>query len=78
MAHIHVDAGVCTSVCKSECTRTHECVGQMLNADVLLSHSPPYFLRQGLPLNPECVSLLEQLANELQGSTCVHLPALRL
>ena len=53
---------------------THACVGQMLSADAPLNPSPPSFL--SLPLNPEHICLLEELANELLESTWARLPSL--
>lgn len=63
-----------TFLCECLCGCTHACVGQMLSADAPLNPSPPSFL--SLPLNPEHICLLEELANELQESTWARLPAL--
>lgn len=70
IVHIHADVGVYISVCECPCMYTCVCVGQMLSADAPLDPSSPSFL--SLPLNPEHISSLEELANELQA----RLPAL--
>lgn len=52
--------------------RLHVCA----HAYVFFDH--PYLLRQGLSLNSALTSWLDWPASQLQGSTCLCSPALRL
>lgn len=58
----------------SVCVCVHMRVWVRCWVQMRLNPSPPSFL--SLPLNPEHISLLEELANELQESTWARLPAL--
>ena len=51
------------------------CVDQRLSLSISLSHSLPYVLKRGLPLNPELISCAK-LAGELRDGPVSHSPAL--
>ena len=55
-------------------THVHICGCLKLMLSVFLNHSPPYFLRRGLLLNPELAGLVRLASSKVQAFPCWSLP----
>ena len=77
--HVCARPCICAYVHK-RCMYMYACArgNEKLTSRVFLSHSPAYFLRQGLSLSLEFMNLLSWLASKLQEFICLYFPFTRV